>query len=243
MSDVVISLRDVSILFNLSRDKVMSLKDYVVKALKKELFFDEFWALRDISLDVKKGEILGILGFNGAGKSTLLKIIAGVYKPTKGTVKVIGEVVPLIELGTGFDFEFSARENIFMNGAIFGHPQGYMENLYAEIMDFSELWDFADTPLKKFSSGMVARLAFATATSFKPQILIVDEILGVGDFKFQEKCKVRINEMFSGGTTVLMVSHSTAQIREMCTNAILLTHGQITATGTTTEVCDIYEAQ
>ena len=237
----VISVKDVSMMFNLSRDKVMGLKEYVVKAIKRELHYDEFWALRNISFDVQKGEVVGILGLNGSGKSTLLKLIAGVFSPTKGSVFVRGEIAPLLELGTGFDPEFSAKDNVYMNGAMFGRPPSYMESIYKEIMDFAELWDFEDVPMKNFSSGMYARLGFAVATSVKPDILILDEILGVGDYLFKEKCDKRLNEMMSKGTTVLIVSHTIATIKEMCTKALLLRKGELICVGDVSDVCGVYE--
>ena len=227
-------------MFNLSKDKIVSLKEYMVKALKRQLFYEEFWALKDISFSVKKGEVFGVMGLNGAGKSTLLKIIAGVFKPTKGAVTVNGELTPLLELGAGFDPEFSARDNIYMNGAMYGHPPKYMETKFNEIMDFAELWEFEDVAVKNFSSGMVGRLGFAIATSVQPDILIVDEILGVGDYKFQEKCEERINSMMAGGTTVLLVSHNINTIKEMCSRAILLRKGEAVCIGDVDEVCAEY---
>ena len=236
----IISVQNVSMMFNLNKDKVLGLKEYVVKALKRQLFFEEFWALRNISFDVQRGEVFGIMGLNGSGKSTLLKVIAGVFDPTKGSVKVNGEVAPLLELGAGFDMEFSARENVFMNGAMFGHPPKYMETKYKEVMDFAELWEFEDVPLKNFSSGMVARLGFAVATSVQPEVLIVDEILGVGDYKFKEKCEARIKDMISQGATVLLVSHAVNTIKEMCSRAILLRKGETVCIGNVDEVCEVY---
>ena len=236
----VISVENVSMMFNLSRDKVMGIKEYVVKAIKRELHYDEFWALKDISFEVHKGEIMGILGLNGSGKSTLLKIIAGVFKPTKGKVAVSGEIAPLLELGTGFDPEFSAKDNVYMNGAMFGHSPSYMDDIYKEIMDFAELWDFEDVPMKNFSSGMMARLGFAVATKVEPDILILDEILGVGDYLFKVKCEKRIDEMISKGATVLLVSHSIDTIKEMCTKALLLQKGEMVCIGDVDDVCDVY---
>jgi len=236
----MISVQNVSMRFNLTKDKILGLKEYVVKAVKKQLFYEEFWALRDISFTVKRGEVFGVMGLNGAGKSTLLKIIAGVYKPTTGCVTINGELAPLLELGAGFDMEFSARDNIYMNGAMFGHPPKYMEAKYNEIMDFAELWEFEDVALKNFSSGMSARLGFAVATSVNPEILIVDEVLGVGDYKFQAKCKERIEGMIANGTTVLMVSHSIDAVKNMCSRAILLEKGQVLCIGSVDEVSEVY---
>lgn len=236
-----ISVNNVSMMFNLNKDKITGLKEYVVKALRGQLFYEEFWALHDIRFDVRRGEVFGIMGLNGSGKSTLLKIIAGVFRPTKGSVAVSGEIAPLLELGAGFDPEFSARENVFMNGAMFGHPPKYMETRYKEIMDFSELWEFEDVPLKNFSSGMIARLGFAVATSVQPDILILDEVLGVGDYKFQEKCVTRIQDMILTGVTVLLVSHNIDTISEMCSRALLLKKGKIVCVGETDKVCQVYE--
>ena len=238
--NIAIEVNDVSMMFNLSKDKILSLKEYVVKALKRQLFYEQFWALKDVSFSVQKGEIFGIMGLNGAGKSTLLKIIAGVFKPTTGSVTVRGELTPLLELGAGFDHEFSARDNVYMNGAMYGHPPKYMETKYEEIMDFAELWEFEDVAVKNYSSGMIGRLGFAIATSVKPDILIVDEILGVGDYLFQAKCEDRIKNMISGGATVLVVSHSIKTIKEMCSRAILLRKGETVCVGDVDEVCAAY---
>ncbi|MCL2627401.1 MAG: ABC transporter ATP-binding protein [Oscillospiraceae bacterium] len=240
MSDVAISVENVSMRFNLSKDKVIGLKEYIVKGLKRQLFYEEFWALRDVSFSVKKGEVFGIIGLNGAGKSTLLKIIAGVFKPTNGSVYVGGEISPLLELGAGFDPESSARDNVYMNGAMYGHTKKFMASKYREIIDFAELWDFEDVALKNFSSGMMGRLGFAVATSVQPDILIVDEILGVGDYKFMAKCEERINNMISNNTTVLLVTHNTDKIKEMCSRAVLLEKGQVVCVGDVDEVCKVY---
>ena len=240
MSASVISVNDVSMLFNLSKDRVMGLKEYIVKALTRQLHYDEFWALTDISFEVQRGEILGVMGLNGSGKSTLLKLIAGVFKPTKGTVTVRGEIAPLLELGMGFDPEFSARDNVYMHGAMFGHSPSYMEGIYDEIIDFAELREFEDVPMKNFSSGMMARLGFAVATNVKPDVLILDEVLGVGDYLFAQKCEKRISDMLSGGATVLLVSHSGDAIKKMCTRALLLQQGKLVCIGSVDEVCDVY---
>ena len=240
MDNTAISVQNVSMRFNLSKDKILSLKEYVVKALKRQLFYEEFWALKDVSFTVEKGEVFAVMGLNGAGKSTLLKIIAGVFNPTSGSVTVNGELAPLLDLGAGFDPEFSARNNVYMNGAMYGFPPKYMETKYTEIMDFAELWEFEDVDTKNFSSGMLARLGFAVATCVQPDILIVDEILGVGDFRFQEKCEERINNMIAQGTTVLLVSHDVSTIKEMCSRAILLHKGETVCVGHVDEVCEIY---
>lgn len=240
MENIAISVNNVSMRFNLSKDKIISLKEHVVKALKRELFFEEFWALKDVSFSVQKGEVFGVMGLNGAGKSTLLKIIAGVFKPTEGSVVVNGEISPLLELGTGFDMEFSARDNIYMNGAMYGYSPAFMETKYDDIMNFAELWEFEEVALKNFSTGMTGRLGFAVATSVQPEILIVDEILGVGDYKFQEKCEERIKGMITEGTTVLLVTHNVSKIKEMCSRAILLEKGKLICVGGVDEVCELY---
>ena len=238
-TDAII-VQNISMRFNLSKDKITSLKEYVVKAFKRQLFFEEFWALRDVSFRVAKGEVFGIMGLNGAGKSTLLKIIAGVFRPTIGSVTVRGELSPLLELGAGFDFESSARDNIYMNGAMYGYSPKFMAEKYDEIIDFAELWEFEDVALKNFSSGMLGRLGFAVATSVQPDILIVDEILGVGDYKFQAKCEARISGMMAGGATVLLVSHRIDTIKEMCSRAVLLDKGKVVCVGKVDEVCAVY---
>jgi len=241
MDNVAISVNNVSMMFNLSRDKIMGLKEYVVKVLKRQIFFDEFWALNDISFEVQRGEVVGILGLNGSGKSTLLKLIAGVFRPTKGSINVYGSVAPLLELGAGFDPEFSAKENVYMNGAMHGHSPAHMDTLYKDIMDFAELWEFENVPLKNFSSGMYGRLAFSVATQIEPEILIIDEILGVGDFQFARKCESKISELLSGGTTVLIVSHALSTIQSLCTRAILLQKGRLVEVGTVDDVCQTYQ--
>jgi len=241
MKEPIISVDNVSMLFNLNKDKITGIKEYVVKALQRKLFYDEFWALEDISFNVQRGEVMGIMGLNGAGKSTLLKLIARVFKPTKGSITVRGELAPLLELGSGFDYEFSARENVYMNGAIYGYAPSFMKDLYAEIMDFAELWEFENVPLKNFSSGMTARLGFAVATSIQPDVLIADEILGVGDFRFLEKCQERIENMIANKATVLLVSHSTSTIKDMCSRALLLKKGKMVCIGDVDDVCQVYQ--
>ena len=241
--EVAVKVENVSMMFNLSRDKTMGLKEYVVKALKRQLHYDEFWALRDVSFDVKKGEVLGILGLNGSGKSTLLKLVAGVFKPTKGKITVHGEISPLLELGAGFDPEFTARDNIYMNGAMYGYSPLYMEGLYDSILDFAELWEFENVPVKNFSSGMYARLGFAVAVQVKPDILIVDEILGVGDYLFAQKCKAKMEEIVASGATVLLVSHTIETVRDMCRRAVLLQRGELVAEGPVDEVCRLYQQE
>ena len=240
---VVVHLDHVSMRFNMSRERVDSIKEYLIKVAKRQLFFDEFWALQDVSFDIRKGEVFGLVGLNGAGKSTLLKLVAGVLKPTAGTVLVEGEIAPLIELGAGFDPDLTARENIYMNGAVLGYNTAYMRERFQEIIDFSELKDFVDVPVKNFSSGMYARLGFAIATLVRPDVLIVDEILGVGAFRFQKKCQRRIQELMGGGTTVLMVSHTGETIKKFCSRAAWLENGRLREIGPAAEVCAHYENQ
>ncbi len=223
----MIELNDVSMCFNMSTDKITTLKEYLIKLSKHELFYKEFWALQDINIKVNRGEVVGIVGFNGAGKSTMLKVISGILKPTSGTVKIHGSIAPLIELGAGFDAELSGRENIYLNGAVLGISKKDMDEKVEEIIEFSELQDFIDVPVKNYSSGMYARLGFAIATSVEPEILIVDEILSVGDYKFQEKSKNRILDMMNSGTTIIIVSHSVEQVRELCDKVIWLDRGKI----------------
>ena len=221
-----VEIKDVSMRFNLAKERVDNIKEWVVRKLKgKGVSFDEFWALKDISLTIPKGDSFALIGSNGSGKSTLLKIISGVLTPTHGTVTLNGSLAPLIELGAGFDMDLSGRENVFLNGAILGHSKKMMEEKYDEIMDFSELKDFEDVPVKNYSSGMMARLGFSIATLVKPDILIVDEILSVGDHAFQEKCSKRMEEMMSGGTTVILVSHDESMVKKICRHAAWINKG------------------
>ena len=238
MSNIAIKVNDISMMFNKSSEKIDSLKEYMIKLVKRQLMFEEFWALQNISFEIKKGEAVGIVGLNGSGKSTLLKTIAKVLKPTKG--EVVGTIAPLIELGAGFDSNLSARENIFLNGAVLGYNRTQMREKFESIMDFAELWDFVDVPIKNFSSGMVARLGFSIATSNMPDILIVDEILGVGDYKFQRKCEERMSKIIDNGATIVFVSHSIEQVREVCSRAIWLEKGHMLMDGSVDEVCDKY---
>lgn len=228
--------------FNMSKEKIDNLKEYFIKLAKRQLMYEDFTALDKVSVDIKKGEVFGIVGHNGSGKSTLLKTISGILKPTVGTVKVHGSIAPLIELGAGFDLDLTARENIFLNGSVLGFSNQMIEEKFDEIVDFSELREFLDVPMKNYSSGMVARIGFAVATMVKPDILIVDEILSVGDFLFQQKCEQRINVLMQGGTTVLIVSHALEQIRRLCTRVMWLDKGKIKMQGDTKSVCDAYEA-
>lgn len=239
--EVIISVEHVSMRFSLSSEKFDSFKEYVIKSIKRQVSFDEFWALKDVSFDIKKGDAVGLIGLNGSGKSTMLKIIAGVLKPTKGTVSVRGNIAPLIELGAGFDMDLTARENVFLNGALLGYSRNEMEKEYSGIVEFSELQDFMNVPVKNFSSGMVSRLAFAIATIGCPDILIVDEALSVGDFRFQEKCEKRIGAMMDKGTTILFVSHSLDQVKRICKRIVWMDHGTVKMTGVTEEVCNIYK--
>ena len=236
----IISVDQVSMRFALASEKVDSLKEYFIKTLKSQISTNEFWALKDVSFSIKRGDALGLIGLNGSGKSTMLKIIAGVLKPTKGSVAVRGEVAPLIELGAGFDFDLTAGENIFLNGALMGRSHEEMEAHYEEIIEFSELRDFIDVPVKNFSSGMVSRLAFAIAKIGTPDILICDEVLSVGDFRFQEKCQKRIQEMLDKGTTLLFVSHSIDQVEELCNKVVWLEKGDVRMFGDCKEIAEIY---
>lgn len=241
MSEQALILDNVGIKFNLSKEKIDNLKEYVIKMLKRELLYTEFWALRNISFTVEKGDRVGILGLNGAGKSTLLKIIAGVYKPTEGTVIRNGKISPLLELGAGFDSQYTGAENIYLYGSVLGYTKKYLQKKFNEIVEFSELGKFIDVPVKNYSSGMRARLGFSIATIADPEILILDEILSVGDAKFKKKSEKKIMEMFDSGVTVLFVSHSLDQVQRLCNKAILLDHGSIIAQGNIADVSPIYE--
>lgn len=235
-----IEVNGLTIRFNLASEQVTSIKEYMIKFAKRQLTFNEFFALKDVTFDIPKGDSVGIVGANGCGKSTLLKAISGIYPPYRGSVTVNGSIAPLIELGAGFDGQLTARENIFLNGALFGHDHKYMEDKFDDIVDFAELWDFIDVPVRNYSSGMGARLGFAIATIVKPDILICDEILSVGDMKFQEKCEHKMAELMDGGTTLLFVSHSIDQVRKICKHAIYLEKGKLQAQGDVDEVCDFY---
>ena len=241
MSNTAVKVDDVSIRFNLSTEKHDTLKDYVIKALKHEIAYNEFWALRDISFELEKGDRLGILGLNGAGKSTLLKIIAGVYKPTTGTVKKHGRMAPMLELGAGFEPQYTGEENVFLYGSILGYSREFLESKYDEIVEFSELQKFIHVPLKNYSSGMKARLGFAIASMVAPDILILDEVLSVGDAKFRRKSEARMMELFDQGVTVLFVSHSLDQVERLCNKSMILEHGQIVAFGDTERVSKVYQ--
>ena len=236
-----IELHDIVMKFRKASQKVDSLKEFVIKKIKRQIDYDDFVALDHVSFNVAKGEVVGLIGLNGSGKSTTLKIISGILKPTSGTVVANGKISPLIELGAGFDNDLTARENVFLNGAVLGNSKKEMLEKMDEIIDFAELQDFMETPIKNFSSGMVARLGFSIATTIQPEILIVDEILGVGDFLFQQKCEKRINNMMSGGTTVVVVSHSIDQIERLCDRVVWLDHGKVRMIGDTPTVCAEYK--
>lgn len=239
----MIKVDNVSMRFNLGIEKNFSLKLFFInlfKPRKKKEKKPDFWALKDVSFEVKRGEVVGFIGSNGAGKSTMLKVIAGVMKPTKGKVEVHGNICPMIELGAGFDMDLTARENIFLNGAVLGYSKKFIEEKFDEIVEFSELKDFLDVPVRNFSSGMTARLAFSIATVVDPEILIVDEILSVGDMAFQAKSEAKMRSMIGGGTTVLYVSHSIDSIKSICDKAVWLDHGKVVKMGPAAEICDEY---
>lgn len=237
-----VEVKNVTMEFNMSKEKVDSIKEYFIKLVKRQLHFEQFLALKDVYVTIEQGDVFGIVGLNGSGKSTLLKVISGILKPTKGTVKTVGTISPMIELGAGFDMDLTARENIFLNGSVLGYSKQMMEEKFDEILEFSELQPFVDVAVKNYSSGMVARLAFAIATITKPDILIVDEILAVGDFLFQQKCEQRIRQMMDNGTTVIIVSHSIEQIERLCKHVLWLEHGNMKMLGNTQTVCDAYKA-
>ena len=239
----MIEVSDVTMQFRLNNDKILSLKEFVTTALRGTLQYNKFTALEHISFELKRGQTLGLIGRNGAGKSTLLKIISGILKPTEGCVSCYGNVVPMLELGSGFDFDLTGRENVFLNGAILGYSEEFLKGKYDEIVEFSELGQFIEVPIRNYSSGMLARLAFSIATVVNPDILIVDEILSVGDVAFQEKSKKRMLHLMGGGTTVLFVSHSIEQIREMCDRAVWLDQGLIKMMGKAEDVCQAYISQ
>lgn len=240
MSQAIIQIQDVSMRFRLSNDRISSLKEFVTTAMRGKLQYKEFEALKHVTFDVQRGETVGIIGRNGSGKSTLLKIISGILKPTRGNVVVHGNVVPMLELGSGFDMDLTGRENIYLNGAILGYSEEFLKTKFDEIIDFSELGEFINVPIRNYSSGMLMRLAFSVAAMVEPEILIADEILAVGDEAFQHKSMSRMKEMMSGGTTVLLVSHSLDQIREVCDRVIWIDQGQIKMMGKTEEVCAVY---
>lgn len=243
--DVMIQVKDVSMRFNLGIEKNFSLKQFFidilsVKRRKEKKKKTEFWALKDVDFEVNRGEVVGFVGSNGAGKSTMLKVVAGVMKPTKGKVLSGGNICPMIELGAGFDMDLTARENIYLNGAVLGYSKEFLDSKFDEIIEFSELQDFLDVPVRNFSSGMIARLAFSVATIVDPEILIVDEILSVGDIAFQQKSEAKMRSMIGGGTTVLYVSHSIQSIQSLCDRVIWIEHGQVVKIGKPKEICKEY---
>ncbi|WNX86595.1 ABC transporter ATP-binding protein [Agathobaculum sp. NTUH-O15-33] len=237
----MIEIQDVSMRFRLMNDRILSMKEFITTAVRGKLVYRQFEALQHVTFTIRRGETVGIIGRNGSGKSTLLKIISGILKPTAGTVAVNGNVVPMLELGSGFDFDLTGQENVFLNGAILGYTEAFLKEKYNEIVEFSELGEFITVPIRNYSSGMLMRLAFSIAAMVEPEILIADEILAVGDDAFQKKSLNRMKQMMSGGTTVLLVSHSIEQVREMCGRVVWLDHGQVKLIGPADKVCDAYQ--
>lgn len=237
----IIIVNDVSMRFRMANDRINSIKEFFVKKVRGQLQYSEFEALKHVSFNVERGEVIGLIGHNGAGKSTLLKLISGILKPSEGSIIVRGNIAPMLELGSGFDMDMTGRENIFLNGAILGYSEEFLKSKYNEIISFSEIGQFIDMPLRNYSSGMITRLAFSIATVVQPEILIVDEVLSVGDADFQEKSRKRMMELMSGGTTVLFVSHSMPQIREMCNRVVWIEKGNVQMVGDVQSVCDAYE--
>lgn len=240
VEEYAVQVLDATVRFNMASERIDNLKEYFVKLVQGKLMFQEFLALKDVSFQVKRGEAWGLIGTNGSGKSTLLKLICGIMKPYKGKVVINGTIAPLIELGAGFDGELTARENIFLNGAVLGHSKKYMQEHFDQIVDFAELWDFLDMPIKNYSSGMAARLGFSIATVVKPDILIVDEVLSVGDWAFQQKCQARMKELLDEGVTLLYVSHDIGSVRSLCQKALWLDKSVQRMSGDVNEVCDAY---
>ena len=241
MNRTMIEVQNVTMRFHMNNDRIMSLKEFVTRKIRGKISYTDFTALDDVSFSVRKGETLGLIGHNGAGKSTMLKVISGILKPTEGKVAIYGNVVPMLELGSGFDLDLTGRENIFLNGAILGYTEQFLKEKYDEIVEFSELGEFIESPIRNYSSGMLARLAFSVASVVEPEILIVDEILAVGDADFQKKSRSRMMELMGYGTTVLFVSHDLGQIRAMCNRVLWLDHGRVMSAGNTNEVCNHYE--
>lgn len=239
--DIAVKVENVEMHFNMSNEKLDSLKEYFIKLMKRQLFYKDFVAVNDVSFEIEKGDVFGIVGLNGSGKSTLLKLISGILKPTVGKIRAYGTIAPLIELGAGFDMELTARENIYLNGAVLGYSKAQMNEKFNDIVEFSEMHNFLDVPMKNYSSGMVARIGFAIATMTRPDILIVDEILAVGDFHFQQKCEDRIKQLMEGNTTVIIVSHSIDQIERLCKHCLWLEKGKIKMIGDKQTVCDAYK--
>ena len=243
MNQTMIEARDVTMRFHMNNDRIMSLKEFLTRKISGKIQYTDFTALDHVSFDVQKGETLGLIGHNGAGKSTMLKVISGILKPTQGEVITHGNIVPMLELGSGFDMDLTGKENIFLNGAILGYSKDFLMSKYDEILDFSELGQFIDSPIRTYSSGMLARLAFSVASLVEPEVLIVDEILSVGDANFQAKSHARMLELMGGGTTVLFVSHGLDQIRQMCHRVVWLEHGHIVMIDSANIVCDAYEGR
>lgn len=241
MGKFAIEVENVGMKFNMSSEKVDDFKDYVIKLIKRQLNYKEFWALKDISFKIKKGDRVGIVGLNGAGKSTLLKVISGVLKPTEGKVKISGSIAPLLELGAGFNKQYTGVENIYLYGAMLGHSKAFINEKFDEIVKFSELGDFINVPVKNYSSGMKSRLGFAIATIVEPDILILDEVLSVGDAKFRKKSTNKIKSMIENDVTVLFVSHSIDQVLELCNKAILLEKGHLVAYGNSEDIAELYQ--
>lgn len=242
MVDTIIEVDNVSMRFRMANDRISSLKEFAVRAIKKRIEYTDFEALKNVTFDVKKGEVIGIIGHNGAGKSTLLKVISGILKPTEGQVKVFGNIAPMLELGSGFDFDMTGKENIFLNGAILGYSEEYLNSKYDEIVSFSEIGQFIDIPIRNYSSGMVARLAFSIASLVQPDVLILDEVLSVGDGAFQDKSAKKMKEIIHGGATTILVSHSIGQVRKLCSKVLWLNQGKCIAYGTDVQgICDAYE--
>lgn len=243
MDEAVIRVENLGIRFRMDKNKTTNFKEYLVRMLKRQNAYTDFWALRNLSFEVRRGEVIGIIGHNGAGKSTLLKSISRIIEPTEGSIERKGRIVPMLELGSGFDYELTGMENVYLNGAVLGFTRKFIKEHYQEIVDYSEIGDFISMPLKTYSSGMIARLAFSIATMVKPEILIVDEILSVGDERFQEKSYQRMMTLMQGGTTVLFVSHNIKQIRQMCNRVLWLDHGKMRMCGDAEEVCTAYSSQ
>src|SRR5215216_3658883 len=236
----VIILNNVCVRYRAPEEAIGTFKEYAIQVLKRNVRYREFNALNDVSLQVNQGEILGIIGRNGAGKSTLLKVISRVLIPTEGCVRIRGRVSPLLELGAGFHPELTGRENVFLNGTLLGHPSREIEQRLPEIIEFSELGAFIDSPLRTYSSGMVARLGFSIATTWKPEILVLDEVLSVGDEAFRHKCQLRMEKYRDEGTTTLLVTHDSVTVETLCSRAVWLDHGKIKAMGAAKEVVAQY---
>lgn len=241
MAQKMVEVNNVTVRYKIANDRVSSLKEFFIKKLKKQITENDFLALNNVSFSIEKGDVVGIVGRNGAGKSTLLKVVSGIQKPASGNVKLGGRVVPMLELGAGFDFELSGRENVYLNGAVLGYTKEFLDEKFDEILAFSELGDFIEMPVRNYSSGMIARLAFSIASMINPEILIVDEVLSVGDENFQKKSRDRMVELMSGGSTVLFVSHNIEQVKDICNKAVWLRHGEVVMTGDAETVCNQYQ--